>query len=93
MDLDPRREATNLVKALGCTSDLPKPYSTVYTIDARKLRPVAEQGGDAWEVAKCLDGNYDKAWGKGDSGFLGTMVWVISGVRVGFCEGFGEPMA
>lgn len=78
------------MEALGRVSDLPNPYSIVHTVDARKLRPVAAQEGDAWEVAKCLNGNYDKACGEGDSGFLTTMVWVISGVRMVFCEGFGE---
>ena len=62
------------MEAPGRVLDLLNPCSTVYTVDARTLQPVAAQGGDAWEVAKCLDGNYDKAWGEGDSGFLGTMV-------------------
>ena len=65
----------------------------MYTVDVRKLRPVAAEGDDAWEVAKCSDGNYDKAWGEEGSEFLGSMDWVISGLRVVFCEGSGEPMA
>lgn len=63
----------------------------MYIADARKLRPVAGQGGDAWEVAKCLSGNYDKACGEGDFGFLGSMDWVISGVRMVSYD--GEHMA
>lgn len=59
---------------------------------ARKLRPVAEQGDDAWEVARCLERKYDKAWGGRAFGFLGCMDWVICVVRIMVsCE--GEPMA
>lgn len=57
----------------------------VYTADADKLRPVAAQEGDAWELAKRLNGNYDKTSHEGDSGFLGSMDRVISGVRMVFC--------
>lgn len=43
----------------------------------RKLRPVAAQGDDAQEATKCLEQNFGKAQGVGDSGFLESMSWVI----------------
>jgi len=47
---------------------------------------VTAQKDDAWEVAKCLEGNHDKAWGERIFGFLGCMDWVICLVRMAFCK-------
>ena len=42
-------------------------------------------------MAKYLEGNHDKAWGKGIFGFLKCMDWMIYMIRMAFCK--SEPTA